>query len=152
MATIIILWVLFTVIVAFYGDSRKLGFGWTILISVLLSPLIGFIVAAASEKKDKKSDSVNSHLSQIKTYMDAGEYEKAKEICLNLVNTYPGKTPNINFQLARIYGHENDNEGALFYLKKALSQGYSDLETIRNYDDLKGLRETDQYKLLLNSI
>ena len=46
-----VFWIIFCGLAAWFGDSRKLGPWWTLLISVLLSPLVGFIVAAISGKK-----------------------------------------------------------------------------------------------------
>ena len=50
----IILWLVFIGLASWYGDSRKLGWGWTLGISILLSPLVGFIAALVSGKKEIK--------------------------------------------------------------------------------------------------
>ena len=50
----IILWLVFAGLVSWYGNSRKLGLGWTLGIAILLSPLVGFIAALVSGKKEVK--------------------------------------------------------------------------------------------------
>lgn len=50
---IIILWIIFSLIVAHYGDERKIGRGGLLIICLIFSPLIGLIVLLSSEKKFK---------------------------------------------------------------------------------------------------
>lgn len=35
------------------GEKRKIGFGWSFALSLLLSPLIGLIITLASKKNSK---------------------------------------------------------------------------------------------------
>lgn len=53
-------WIIFSLIAGVFGSTRKIGFGSTFFLSLILSPLIGFIIALASkstqdEASDKKS-------------------------------------------------------------------------------------------------
>ena len=41
---------LLSVIVGLFGAKREIGFGWTFLISVVLSPIIGIVAVLVSEK------------------------------------------------------------------------------------------------------
>jgi hypothetical protein len=34
------------------GNKRKIGFGWSFVLSIFLSPLIGLIITLCSKKKD----------------------------------------------------------------------------------------------------
>ena len=47
---IIIVWIILTIILAWYGGYRKIGFWGAFFLSLLLSPLIGLIAVALSEK------------------------------------------------------------------------------------------------------
>lgn len=47
---IIILWLIFSFIVAAIGESRSIGFWGALFLSILLSPLIGLIVVLCSER------------------------------------------------------------------------------------------------------
>lgn len=46
-----ILWIVLSFIVAFIGSGRKIGFGFSLLLSLLFSPLIGLIIVAISKSK-----------------------------------------------------------------------------------------------------
>ena len=51
---IVIIWLIFSVLVAAFGESRKIGFGGALATSILFSPLIGFIVTALSKSKEQE--------------------------------------------------------------------------------------------------
>lgn len=44
---------LLSVLVGLIGSHRKIGFGWTFFLSVLLSPLLGLVFALISKKLPK---------------------------------------------------------------------------------------------------
>ena len=48
----IVFWLIFVALATWYGTKRKLGGGWTFVISLLLSPIVGFIAAAISGKSE----------------------------------------------------------------------------------------------------
>ncbi|MCR4680122.1 MAG: hypothetical protein K5636_00725 [Bacteroidales bacterium] len=59
---------LLAVLVGFLGARRRIGFGWTFLISLLATPLIGLIVALLSERlpgEEKKWGCVGALLTLI---------------------------------------------------------------------------------------
>ncbi len=45
-------WIVLCFLVAYYGSKRKIGGGWAFFWSLILSPLIGFIIAAAYGDKE----------------------------------------------------------------------------------------------------
>lgn len=49
----IFFWIIFVALATWYGTKKKLGGGWTFLISLLLSPIVGFIAAAISGKLEE---------------------------------------------------------------------------------------------------
>lgn len=49
----IIAFIIFSLLVAQLGKDRKIGFGWSFVISLLLSPLIGLIVTLCSKKNSE---------------------------------------------------------------------------------------------------
>jgi hypothetical protein len=57
----LILWVLFSLIVGSLGRNKKVGFGPALIISLLLSPLIGLIVVILSGKKPNLTDIKIAH-------------------------------------------------------------------------------------------
>jgi predicted PurR-regulated permease PerM len=48
-----ILWVVLSFIIASYGKSRKIGFLLALIVSLILSPLVGAIVVLLSEKSSE---------------------------------------------------------------------------------------------------
>lgn len=47
-----IIWLVLCVLVGIYGDSKPLGFGWSLFWALLLSPIIGFIIAAVYKRNE----------------------------------------------------------------------------------------------------
>lgn len=97
----IISWLVLSFGVAYLGDSRRIGFGWALFWSLVFSPVIGFAVVMASdrkgtyeeelarlkgvktEQKPESSKDVVEKLAQLKALLDNGalseeEYNKAK--------------------------------------------------------------------------
>ncbi len=66
---IIILWMLVSALIALAGKNRKIGYFRTFALSLLLSPIIGLIIALFSEKD---TDS----LIKLKFMLDSGVIEK----------------------------------------------------------------------------
>lgn len=46
-------WIVFALVAGFVGSGRKIGFGWAFFWALLLSPLIGLIIAFASDKNSE---------------------------------------------------------------------------------------------------
>ena len=97
----VISWLVLSFGVAYLGDSRRVGFGWSLFWSLVFSPVIGFAVVMASERKGtfeeelarvkglknepkpEPAKDVVEKLAQLKALHDAGalseeEYNKAK--------------------------------------------------------------------------
>jgi hypothetical protein len=53
---IIILWIIFTIILAWYGGYRKIGFWGAFFLSLLLSPVIGLIAVMLSKPLPTKEE------------------------------------------------------------------------------------------------
>ncbi len=43
---------IFSALVGLVGKNRKIGFGWSFVLSLFLSPIIGLIITLFSKKKD----------------------------------------------------------------------------------------------------
>ncbi|MFT3936216.1 MAG: hypothetical protein QM726_21485 [Chitinophagaceae bacterium] len=56
MAIFIVCWIVFAFLVALLGATRKIGFGKSLISAILLTPIIGIIIALLSKsKKDQLS-------------------------------------------------------------------------------------------------
>ena len=71
---IYILWFIFALIVAFIGSGRRIGFFLALVVSLLLSPLIGFIFVILS----KRNEDVKNEKTQ-KLSLDYLNYKKTRE-------------------------------------------------------------------------
>ena len=99
----VISWLVLSFGVAYLGDSRRIGFGWALFWSLVFSPIIGFAVVMASDRKGsyeeelakikgvklpppagvKNDVDVVEQLARLKGLLDSGalseeEYNKAK--------------------------------------------------------------------------
>jgi hypothetical protein len=55
----IIAFIVFSLLVGMLGDKRKIGFGWSFVLSLFLSPIIGLIITLFSKKKDIEFVDIN---------------------------------------------------------------------------------------------
>lgn len=44
-------WIIACLLTALVGRNRKIGYGWTLVFCIFLSPLIGLIIGLCSKKK-----------------------------------------------------------------------------------------------------
>ncbi|SFT75488.1 hypothetical protein SAMN05216474_2182 [Lishizhenia tianjinensis] len=76
-------WFILCLIVGAIGKSRRIGFWGSFLLSLFLSPLIGFIVALVSQRKsdrdfqkaildNNKKDSISDKLAELETLKKKG--------------------------------------------------------------------------------
>ena len=45
-------WVIICALIALLGRKRKIGYGWSFVLCLLVSPIIGLIITLCSKKKD----------------------------------------------------------------------------------------------------
>lgn len=88
----VLLWIALAFVAASLGSDTKLGFGGILLISLIFSPLVGFIVAmvaAPADKSNKQTTDLNNStfiedLEKLAKLKEAGhisdeEYQSQKE-------------------------------------------------------------------------
>ena len=51
--------VIISALVALLGNNRKIGYGWSLVLCIFLSPLIGIIIILFSKKNDVEFVDVN---------------------------------------------------------------------------------------------
>jgi len=49
---VILLWIVFSIVIGIIGSNRKIGFAGAFFLSLLLSPVIGLIIALTSKDKN----------------------------------------------------------------------------------------------------
>jgi len=147
----IILWLVLCIILANAGSKRKIGGAGAFFISLLLSPLIGFIVVMVSDPVEQKAvpRSVNKKAAELKDIATqsykSGDYNAALENMKEAMKIDPGQSSDF-FNLACIYCHLQDAENAFKYLQKAVETGYNNFEKINSLEALKFIREQEKYE------
>ncbi|TAN17200.1 MAG: hypothetical protein EPN37_07035 [Chitinophagaceae bacterium] len=148
---IFILWIILSFVVAAIGNKRKIGFVWSLLASLFLSPIIGLIIVTFSDKRDFEEEEVQEILEKAEWAIHKKNYSKAKELYQKVIEKKPDGSPHSCFAMSLIYARENDKEAELFWLKKALKNGFNNLEMLRNNDLLNNIRQTPEYKDIIKS-
>jgi len=69
---IFFLWIPVSFAVAFLGIDRKIGYWGTFILSILLSPLVGIIIALTSKRKREYLSHVQSELTKLKDMKEKG--------------------------------------------------------------------------------
>ena len=55
-----IIWLIMCFLIALIGKNRKIGYGWSLVLCLFLSPIIGLIIILCSKKKDVEFSEVTS--------------------------------------------------------------------------------------------
>lgn len=146
---ILLSWIIFSFVAGYVGNSRKLGFGSAFLLSIFLSPLVGLIIAFASDKKvaiKQVSPALAKLINEGDKLLKEGKTNEAIEIFTSAL-TYSDKAPNTNFKLAKLYSLKQDGDNALKHLAKAVQDGFNNFEIINNDSSLSYLRSIPDYKV-----
>lgn len=48
----VLIWIVVSALIALLGKNRKIGYGWSLVLCLFVSPLIGLIIILCSKKKD----------------------------------------------------------------------------------------------------
>ncbi len=78
-------WIIFSFVVGFVGSGRKIGFWGAFFLSLLLSPLIGLIIALVSENEADeayKAKVLTVQQNQQETLKKLSETEKTKTVSI----------------------------------------------------------------------
>lgn len=80
-------------------------------------------------------------------YGTTSRYDRAAQMLERLCLLYPG-SPNIPYNLATVYAQNNQKEEALAALKKAMANGFTEMDYLFNDETLKSIRDTDYFRSL----
>lgn len=100
---IVFFWILFSLLVGMLGNSRTIGFWGAFLISLILSPFIGFIIAIISKDKEEEKRKEEMRINQ----------QQQTQVLQQTLNK--GNQQNVADELERIarlkeQGHITDEE------------------------------------------
>jgi len=80
-----IVWIGFALLVGVVGKDRNIGFGWSFFWSLILSPLIGVVIALLSDKKNTSGGNNNPSENWQREYEAAkrAEYKGQTDIAID---------------------------------------------------------------------
>ena len=80
-------------------------------------------------------------------FITTGRYDRAAQMLEQLVLLYPDN-PNFSYSLACAYARSGQKEKSVGNLKKAVTNGLTDIDYIRSDENLKSIRDTEYFKSL----
>ena len=90
---ILTIWICLALLIGVIGKGRKIGFGMAFLWAVLLSPLIGLVIALLSDKPKPIVHKFKDHLETAKKFEYKGDIPSAinsyMDALYHLENDYP---------------------------------------------------------------
>ncbi len=146
-------WLALAIVAGYVGSKRKIGFFLAFLWSILLSPLIGLIIAFASDKPIQVKY-VNPELLKLRNEGDKlfkhQRYDEAIEK-YKMILKYSDDAPQTQIKLAKLYSLKNDGINSFKHLVLALQSGYKDFAIIQNDKDFTFLRGLNEFQQLVDN-
>lgn len=106
-------WIIFALIVASMGEKRKIGFAMALLLSILLSPLIGFIIVLSSDKI-----SMSTEIHKFQTHLELGKKAEYKGQFHETINHYMDALYHLENDYINLSKSENENRMKQIYSLK----------------------------------
>ena len=135
-------WLILSLVVGVFGADRKIGFWGSLFLSLFLSPLIGFIGVALSERENV-TVSPTQYLKAADKLTDDNDFDRAIAN-LNQSLSY-GPNPLAHYKLAICYSQKHQEKQALVHLSKAVETGFSDFRKIENDSYLSWLHSQPEF-------
>ena len=149
---LVLFWIILSFITAIAGNGKKIGYGGCLLISLILSPLIGLIIGLASGPAQppvsQAEISYNSWVDKGKAHMDKKETAQAIDALQTAIQHYT-ENPFVYYNLACLYSQMHKRDEAFFNLSTAVSKGYSKLDKIASDPDLEWLRTNGEWSVFV---
>ncbi len=151
---ILLAWLIAAVIVDVLGADRQIGFKKALLISILLSPLIGVIFVATSPSLKSPLPSLPQDVQQLiaagdkkfwaRDYLAApGDYQA--------VLVRQDQAPYTHFKISQIHSARERPAKAIDHLAKAVAQGFDNFSAIDNSGELAFMRDCDDFRRFIKN-
>ena len=145
---VIFSWIIVSFIIGYLGDGKEIGFGKSLFISLILSPLIGAIFVATSPKATPKivpSQEAQNYIISGDKKLASGDIDGALSD-YEKVLTYGTKNPNTQFKMSCIFSLRKDSVKSFYHLGRAVEDGFIDYQRISTLKELSFLREQSEFK------
>jgi len=84
-------------------------------------------------------------------YSQKHEYEQALRILQNMMQIQP-RNPDIQYNIACVHARRGMQEKALFWLWRAVENGFRNIQILKNDEDLAIIRESEEYERIVRLI
>ena len=141
MLVIILIYILFALGVGSIGSGRKIGFLSAFIFSLILSPLIGWLITLAYPKIEKTRNVPSPYINLIKLGMNSyyqGNYEASIKIFNDAILRYNTR-PEAYLRLGAVYAKQEHIDLAIKNVAKAKSLGIKSLELLNKepFDNIR---------------
>lgn len=145
MLVFVIIYIVLCLLVGSAGSDRKIGFFSAFIFSLILSPLVGWLITLAYSKTDDAADPVyddNLHFAMIA--MRKGKMEEAYARINAAILRAPNK-PRAYLRLGAYYAKLGDIDLAIKNIAKSKSLGVKSLEFL-SQEPFDTIRESEKWK------
>ena len=141
MLAIILIYIFFALGVGSIGSGRKIGFFPAFIFSLILSPLIGWLITLAYPKIEKTRNVPSPYINLIKLGMNSyyqGNYEASIKIFNDAILRYNTR-PEAYLRLGAVYAKQEHIDLAIKNVAKAKSLGIKSLELLNKepFDNIR---------------
>ena len=141
MFAIIVIYIFFALGVGSIGSGRKIGFLSAFIFSLILSPLIGWLITLAYPKIEKTRNVPSPYINLIKLGMNSyyqGNYEASIKIFNDAILRYNTR-PEAYLRLGAVYAKQEHIDLAIKNVAKAKSLGIKSLELLNKepFDNIR---------------
>lgn len=143
------IWLIAAAIVAALGADRQIGFKKALLISILLSPLIGAVFVATSPSLKSPIPPLPKDVQQLIAAGDKKFWDRDYDAALADYQSVLARqklAPYTHFKIAQIHSARQRPAEAMNHLAKAVAQGFDDFPAIDNSRELAFMRERDDFR------
>ena len=141
-------WLCWAFVVGYLGKDREIGMGTAVAWSLLLSPLIGLIIALSSPRADRRARGTPTEarklFAQGEKKIKRRDYDAAFQIFERVVAIQPF-APTANYYLATLYSIKENKDAAFTCLTRAVEQGFKDFRAINCSPSLNFLRNQPEF-------
>lgn len=117
---IYIIWIILAILVGILGKDRKIGFGLSFFLSIILSPLIGLIIVLISDKSKKVIKK-----QKYKEFKELAEKEEYKENYKKAIDLYMDALYHLEHDYKSVSGKSDEKR---IVLVDTLKQKVDDLK------------------------
>lgn len=140
-----IIWIVLSFVAGSLGSGRKIGFFGALMCSLILSPLVGFIVVGLSERISP----VAKHTKLAQEEFAMGNNVQAAYHFNEAIANSPNPSADLLFNTACTYARMSQGPEAFKFLEKAIGAGLN-IEKLKDSQSFIPYKESPEYNAFVN--